>query len=108
MGVTTDYIYGISVVLCDGSLYQIFENDNINTKCLQGCDESSEFDDEELQELLYAIKGGGGGNFGILSPFAMLVCLCFAIALCNILLPLSIQSVSLSQTMLSLNAADKH
>ena len=65
-GVTTDYISGVRVILCDGSLWQIFENDETNTKCLEECDGDMDLDSDDLQELLYAIKGGGGETLALL------------------------------------------
>eukprot|EP01084_Bolivina_argentea_P315392 546405_1 len=68
-GPLSDYIYGINIILCDGSLYQIFKDDHYSTKCISQCNENNEISYDKLQKLLFAIKGGGGGNLGIITKY---------------------------------------
>ena len=59
----TDYVAGVRVVLCDGSLWQIFFEDRDNTFCVDGCDSTKRRRSYgEMQTLLRALRGGGGAG----------------------------------------------
>eukprot|EP01084_Bolivina_argentea_P120466 213541_1 len=51
LGLGCDYCVGIRIVLSDGTLLDIKEND------------------KNYSDLLWAVKGSGGGNFGIITKY---------------------------------------